>query len=75
MQKVVISRGEELVLLRMSGQGPNLIHVASHDLLEVEFESPLEDRVPGRPHHKLAAFALTNSSDRTKMFRQLKKSK
>lgn len=55
---LVVPSRDELVLGGVSGEGPHLVHVAGDDLLEIEVERALEDRVPGRAQDQLAAFAL-----------------
>ena len=55
---LVESRRYELVLCGVRRQGPNLVHVTRHDLLEVEVESALQDGIPGCSQHQLAALTL-----------------
>ena len=52
-------------------QGPDVRHVAHHDLLEVEVEVSCEDGVLGGAQEQLAASALAESSDAAQVFRQL----
>ena len=47
VDELIVAGRQELVLLRVGGQGPDLIHVTGHDLLEVELEGSLQDGVPG----------------------------
>ncbi len=48
VNELVVAGRQELVLLRVRCQRPDLVDVAGHDLLKVELERALQDRVPGR---------------------------
>ncbi len=48
VDELIIAGRQELVLLRVRCQRPDLVDVAGDDLLEVELERSLQDRVPGR---------------------------
>ena len=47
VNELVVTGRQELVLLRVRRQRPDLVDVAGDDLLEVELERSLQDRVPG----------------------------
>ena len=63
---------DELVLGGVGRQRPHLVDVTRHNLLKVEVEGSLEDRVARRAQHQLAAFALRYGAGRTQVLWQLK---
>ena len=72
VNKLVVARRKELVLRGVGGQCPNLVHVAGHNLLDVELKGALEDRVPGGAKQQLTAFTLGYRSDGSKVLGKLK---
>ena len=43
MNMLIVSSGEELILLRMRRESPNLIYMASDDFLEVQLKGALKN--------------------------------
>ena len=55
---LVVSSRDKLILGGVSGQSPHFVNVAGDDLLEIEVESPLKNRVSRGAQNQLAAFTL-----------------
>lgn len=50
----IVGSSEKLILLRMRGQAPDLVQVASHHFMEAQLKGSLDDAVAGRAYQKLS---------------------